>query len=474
MDFAKSTGLMLLPSRGRVTTNLPRFFAAAKATGMTIPGAVVIDADEYAANAEAYDLLDLPSGWTVHVTQSTCTAEATNQAYRDLCDGLDWVAWGGDDLVPETQNWDRIMVEALLGWNLVCANDGYLSPAKSNGINFWSGDLLRAVGYFYPESLCHFYLDDVWEELGRVMNCRHVLMDVVTRHAHAAQTGRKDATFAKTNSCWETDEAAYIKWCNTDRVPAANRIGEMLLAYNIGVTKPDLSGTTLMIATPCGSGRYERLYVRSLLATLQMTKDLGATVNWFEMPYCSDVSLARNKLFGAFLRSGFTHLLMIDDDMGWNPQDIVRMLQLKRDFVAVAGPRKTFPPSYAVNVSDDFGNATPIHLRPDSTVIEVSEVGMAFTLLSRECAERMRAAYEDELSFRAPDGRTEYAVFNPIVTNHRYMSEDFAFCWRWRKIKGLVHVISDITLNHVGVNTWTGCWLEHLNAILETQMREAA
>ena len=474
MDIKTTTGLWLMPTRGRVNTNLPRFFAAAKATGMTTPGALLVDADEYAANSEAYDALDLPGNWTVHVVNASCTADATQQGYHDLCDGLSWIGWLADDLVPETPEWDRLVIEVLTGWNFVSSNYGMDAPAKANGATVWSGDLVRAVGYLYAPDLRHYYIDTLWEELGRLMNCWHVRMDVMMRHVHESQTGQRDATGSRVKSHWEDDEAAYIAWCNTDRIPSANRIGEMMTAYGIGTSKPDLSGVSLMLATPCGSGRYERLYVRSLIATLNVLKEYGATVNWSEMPYCADISLARNKLFGAFYRSKLTHLLMIDDDMGWQPQDIVRMLQLKRDFVAAAGPRKVFPPSFAVNNSDNDGNSLPIYVEAETSVIPVTEVGMAFTLLSRECALRMRAAYSAELGFRSADGREELGVFNPIVVDRRYFSEDFAFCWRWRKVGGHVHILSDVTLDHVGSHTWRGAWLEQLNAIQEQQTRRAA
>lgn len=470
MDI-NASGFWLMPTHGRAATNLPRFFAKAKETGMTTPGFLIVENDDYRADNEAYDALDMPDNWSVYLVDAGCCAAATEQAYIALCDTASWVGWLADDLEPETQGWDVKVVEALTGWNCVSTNDGMYGIEKFNGATAWSGDLLRAVGYIYPAGLTHFYFDTAWEELGLMMNIWTRLPDVMVRHAHTTKTGRVDETTIRTHKAWKTDEAAFTNWKNKERLAAANRIGDLLLQYGVTEALPSLSGIHVMIATPCGDGRYERLFMQSLFGTIEVLRQCGAVVNFAEIPYCSDIALARNKIFGQFYRSGATHLLSIDSDMGWSPADVVKLFGYKRDFVAVAGPRKVFPPSFAVRNTGDNGMALPLRQDGDG-LFEVSHIGMAFTLLTRDWADRMVQAYSD-LEYAGDDGRTDYAIFNPMVVRRRYMSEDFAACERWHALGGKVYVDASISLQHVGSFVWQGDWRSHLINEAAQQQRAA-
>ena len=468
-------GMWLLPTHGRVATNLPRFLAAAKKTGMSTPLGIVVDELEYVQHAEAYDALELPTHDSLIITvKGGNCATATEEAYREVCvpDGMKWIGWLADDLIPETHGWDVACIEALTGWNCVSTDDGMYQGEKFNGATAWSADLLAAVGYIYPAGLKHFYFDTAWEELGRLMNVWVKLKHVMVRHAHVSKTGAVDQTVEHTHKAWETDEAVFGKWKNEERLAAANRIGTLLMQYGVSEVLPDLSDMRVMIATPCGSGKYERLYVTALFGTIEVLRKCGATVNFIEMPYCSDISLARSKLFGSFLRSDATHMFCIDDDMGWKPMDVVRLFAYKRDFVAVAGPRKVFPPSFAVQNSDERGNPKPIQQEATTGLIEVTDIGLAFAVLTRACCKRVADAHP-ELIYMGDDGREEHAVFNPTVINKKYRSEDFSFCVRWRALGGKIHVDPNIALQHVGTFVWQGDWFSQLTADWKQQLAVA-
>lgn len=473
MDAEKTRGIWLLPTYNRPTTNLARFFTAAKLSSMTTPGAVLVDESDYAKNQPAYDALELPDNWTVHLVKGGCCADATRQGFAELfTDDMQWCGWLSDDLIPETPGWDVLVIDALTGWNCVSTNEGRDAPKKFNGATAWSGDLLRAVGYLYPDGLKHYYIDNVWEELGKLMNNWTCLMNVMVRHAHHSWTqDADDATVAHVQSVWFHDEPAFNRWLNNERLPAANRIGELLVEYGVSIPLPDLSHVRLLITTPSGDGKYDGLFTTSLFGTIALLRQCGAQVNFSEMKFCSDIALARAKIFGSFVRSDATHMMSIDADMGWKPQDVVRLFSHKRDYVAVAGPRKVFPPSFAVQNSDQAGR--PIPMRQDGAgLFEVSHVGMAFALVTKQWALRLISGYP-ELEFAGDDGRKEYALFNPMIVNRRYMSEDYSACERWRALGGKVYVDPIISLQHVGTYVWSGDWMGHLVASSNAQAAAA-
>jgi hypothetical protein len=462
---AFAPGFWILPTFNRATSNVPRFFKAAVATGMTTPGYLVLDRADYAKNKADYDALELPTRWEILIVDGGCCAKATQEALTTLMgtEPADWIGWLADDLIPETPGWDVRVIEHLNGYNIVSTADKAHAPEKFNGATAWSADVIRAVGYLFPEGMQHFYLDDVWEDIARIAGNWYCDMDVTVAHRHAGFAGgKKDDTFAHTKSRWANDDRVYQAWKSGGGLKeAAESVIALMANSGVRTLKPDLAGMKVMLATPCGSGRYEGGYVSSLMETMQMIRQYGGSCNWLQAPHISDISLARARLFGAFMVSDATHLFLIDDDMDWNAQDAIRLLMKGKDFAAVAGPRKVFPPSYAVNVSDDYGNPIPLRMDPETDMIEASGVGMAFTILTRACCERMAQAYRD-LEFAAADGRVEVAVFNNMVVNRRYLSEDYAFCHRWRSIGGQIWVAHDIALGHHGSSRWHGAWVEAL------------
>lgn len=228
----------------------------------------------------------------------------------------------------------------------------------------------------------------------------------------------------------------------------------------------DLSPYNLLIATPIGDGRPEDAYNVSLDNTKQLIRHHGGKVETFKTKYVSDIALARSKLFGAFLRNEqYSHMMMIDSDQDWLPEEVVWFLLLKRDFLAAVSVKKTCPPEFAFNAIGDDGKRWALTYETDTNVAELPFVGGAFVLISRHCAERMAQSYP-ELQYEVDPGTTEYAVFDPIILNDgltkRRLSEDYAFCYRWRKIGGRVEVKMDVNLGHTGSHRFSGTLLEHL------------
>lgn len=230
--------------------------------------------------------------------------------------------------------------------------------------------------------------------------------------------------------------------------------------------KPDLSNYHVLIASPMMDGKVDFVYHTSLIRTQELLEALGAKVQTLAAKYCADVSLARSKLIGAFLRlPSATHLLSIDSDMGWDEKDVVTMLLLKRDFLAAAGPKKQYPICFAYNLSDDNFNQIPMVHEIETNVAEVSEVGGAFVLMTRECCQKLVDGYP-ELQYHGDENVIEYALYDPIILKPkngpiRRLSEDYAICYRWRQLGGKIEVLLDVLLKHVGNHTFMGNLLDY-------------
>lgn len=191
----------------------------------------------------------------------------------------------------------------------------------------------------------------------------------------------------------------------------------------------------LLIATPCLDGKYERTFLLSLISTLWNLNKEGISVIWKDIPYCSDLSLARNKIFGEFYRNKqYTHLLMVDADMGWNGELVSNLLKMNLEFVASAGPKKKYPIEYCTTTANG-----------------ITYVGMGFVIINRECASKLVEEYQ-ELRFME-NNLEEYDLFKNVFVNGKRLSEDYSFCHLWGKINGKITLVN-LKLTHTGAHTY--------------------
>lgn len=467
--------MWFLPTRRRIA-EVRKLLQACKDTGFTYDGCLLVHADEVAELSADYAEIgvDFPN-WRVFKCATEGLASKCQEAWEYYGTFVNWVGIIADDNEPETHGWAETLVSRLNGWNIVSSNDGWQSEqGRIHGATVFSGDLLRAVGAIAPAGLKHLYFDNVWETLGKT-GCLQWALDVMVRHEHAdLKSKAMDSTTANVRSFWKEDEKRFQQWMRSERKDWEKRIVEHMKSCGVAMIDTDVTGVRLLIATPCASGKYERVYTKSLIQTILFLKECGAEVEWYDLPYCSDPPLARAKLFTTFLNSDFTHMIQIDDDMGWSPINVVQMLKLDRDFIAAAGPRKSYPPSFAVSHTDAHGRTQPVEQDLGTGVIKVSDVGGAFVMISHRCAERMAEAYKD-LEFQASDGRVYHDVYMPLVVNRRHIAEDFAFCHRWRAIGGEVHVLPQVRLAHVGSHTWEGAFSDFMvEQMAEIQEQQAA
>lgn len=192
------------------------------------------------------------------------------------------------------------------------------------------------------------------------------------------------------------------------------------------------------------------------------------------------VTRARNEMLVDFLIDPtLTHVIWIDADISFDPNDVMRLLRLDLDVVAAAYPVKSFmwpiyPPAGAARIErTDFERMStrfPVNIGPGLSgipdangVMEVAEAPTGFMVIKRRVFEALIQHYP-QLRY-VPDGRWSperaalcYRFFDVTVdeSTQRYLSEDYAFCHRWRAIGGKVFVDTTIELGHTGNHEFRG------------------
>lgn len=481
MSMDINAGVWLLPTKGRID-NLKRFLSASREMGSATSGLILVNEDELEANRGLYEAVKpyAPSPkWQIIGVKADSYGAAIRAVWPRIKD-MQWVGLVSDDLVPCSSGWDTGLVSSLQGWNMVSSNDGWqaqsadINRSRMHGATVFSGDLLREIGWLFPLGLKHIFHDDIFETIGRETNCWQIRPDILVKHLHEALEGVRGPTMDPTSLLWQHDQAVYKEWVEQEKDATVERVRSLMRRYGVRTMRPNLEGVRLMIATPSIDGKYEGNYVISLFQVMELMKQHGVPSQWSEERYTADVALARSKLLASFRRSNCTHMLMVDADMDFEPQSVMRLFCANTDFVAVAGPKKRYPLSFAANFTDDYGNPLNLQYDADSGTMEVSEIGAAFVLLSRNCVEKMCAAYP-ELEYIGLTGEVEHLLFAPQVWNKRVMSEDWSFCRRWKAIGGKVLMCPDIALGHTGHHTFRGSFKDAIEAqSAERQKLEAA
>jgi hypothetical protein len=166
-----------------------------------------------------------------------------------------------------------------------------------------------------------------------------------------------------------------------------------------------------------------------------------------------DIRLVRATILAKFLATDATDLIFIDHDVQWPGSTLVKLLDYPVDFVAAIYPQRKDPISYSIRWLDK----PDLWADPATGLLEVEGVSAGCLRLSRACCEKMVAAFPDSefYSAGAPND-TAWNLFGEYRQGRFLISEDLAFCMRWRDIGGQVWIDPEITMGHTGPKTFTG------------------
>jgi len=231
----------------------------------------------------------------------------------------------------------------------------------------------------------------------------------------------------------------------------------------------------VLLGTPCTQDGVTRQYLSSALA-LQKHCD---TLEWaLEVRTRADglVTRSRNVFASDLVRdASFTHLVMADADIGFEPTVVERLVRSGHPVVGACVPfRETrwervreveaITPGLLPEEIDSLAHRYAVSFEPPASggairakdgFLPARYIGGALLAVTREALVRMSESdmvdrYEScaPSSMGPSDGWT---FFDPLVDPETgaYLSEDYAFCQRWRATGGTVwaDVVSRVTHN---------------------------
>jgi len=237
----------------------------------------------------------------------------------------------------------------------------------------------------------------------------------------------------------------------------------------------------LVVATPCFGGQVSSIYASSIF---QLQRASRAKSNVDLKIHLRDgdalITRARANLVTLFLDDpAATHLLFIDADIGFTPEQVFRLIEAGADVVAGVYPIKRVNWDKAKramgNGRADLPAASLDYVleidNPDQVMVvngftRVRYAGTGFLMIRRHVLEQMCAhpnyaalQFFREHSHDALAGSpNRFALFESMVdrATGTYLSEDFAFCKRWTDIGGEIWADIQSSLDHVGPSVFHG------------------
>lgn len=227
----------------------------------------------------------------------------------------------------------------------------------------------------------------------------------------------------------------------------------------------DLKGNKVAISVPCYKGDVPVDWCVAFAQTQSILHAHGVR-SYLQVRMNSGLIHAiRNELVHTALRDpDTTHVLFVDDDIIWKPEDVLRMLAWgqKRPFVCGAYPARMDEPTFFVDLVPSPENKL---VQDDDGLLKAKGVPGGFMLLRRDVFENpaMRAQSPASKPTRG-DLKDElvYGFFDYIHEGLTGTGEDIAFCRRWTRAGGEIWIDPTIRLEHVGRKSYSHDFIQFL------------
>ena len=260
------------------------------------------------------------------------------------------------------------------------------------------------------------------------------------------------------------------------------------MSFEVKVSIEELRKRKLFLATPMYGGNCVGMYTRAVA-------DLAAICAKYQIPLQlyflfneSLITRARNYCADEFLRSDATHMLFIDSDIGFNPQDVLALLAIQDDesdydVIGAPYPKKCISwEKIKLAVDKGVADEDPNRLEkfvgdyvfnpkggqreiPIGQPVEVMEIGTGFMMIRRKTFDKYKEVFPnlhykpDHIRTEAFDGSREImAYFDCIIdpVSKRYLSEDYMFCYNVQKAGMKVWFCPWMQTQHVGTYVFGG------------------
>ena len=252
----------------------------------------------------------------------------------------------------------------------------------------------------------------------------------------------------------------------------------------IKINVDELKKNGLFVATPMYGGMCAGMFAKSCADLSALCTQYGIPLQFYFLFNESLITRARNYCCDEFMRGKLQHLMFIDSDIGFNPQDVIALMALqaqnpeKYDIIGGPYPKKCISwekiksavdkgmadkdPSVLDKYVGDYvfnpkGGTQQIAI---GEPCEVLEIGTGFMMISKKAMQKFTDTYKDQYMYKPDHVRTEHfdgtreimmyfqAEVDPVTK--RYLSEDYWFCQKAQQAEIKTWLCPWMKLQHVG------------------------
>ena len=250
----------------------------------------------------------------------------------------------------------------------------------------------------------------------------------------------------------------------------------------IKVPIEELRKKKLFLATPMYGGQCAGMFARSVADLTALCTHYGIPLQMYFLFNESLITRARNYCCDEFIRSDATHMMFIDSDIGFNPNDVLALLAMQSDesdYDIIGGPypKKTIAWEKVKQAVDKgFADENPNELErfvgdyvfnpkqgagsiPIGEPVEVLEIGTGFMMVRKQTRLKFAESFP-QYNYKPDHVRTEHfdgtreimqffqAEIDP--KSKRYLSEDYWFCQKVQELGMKTWFCPWMKLQHVG------------------------
>jgi hypothetical protein len=238
----------------------------------------------------------------------------------------------------------------------------------------------------------------------------------------------------------------------------------------------------LLVATPMYGGMCNGQYTLGMIQMVSVFTQARVPFQYSYMMNESLITRARNSLAHDFLATECTHMMFIDADIGFNPTDILHMINANKDIICGIYPKKEIdwlqvtnavqagvPPqelnkytgAFVVNLVGDAKSAQGDINQP----IQISNGGTGFMLIQRKVFETLIGkvpTYNNDMFLAVDTDRKQKVIHEFFATSidkdsgNRLLSEDYHFCKIARDAGFTVWAAPWANLVHCGAYNFSG------------------
>jgi hypothetical protein len=240
--------------------------------------------------------------------------------------------------------------------------------------------------------------------------------------------------------------------------------------------------TSIYLATPCYGGQCYISFMTGVLELQRACAERGVGLHVDLGGGDALITRARAVMAAKFLQSDATHLLFIDADIGFTADQVFRLIEADRDLIGGVCPLKRIDWNKARQAALDglkdiqaasvgyvvrfIPNETNSVELDDKGFGPVAYVGTGVMLVKRHVVQAVVEAHPERVAkmrdMAGVDQDQVTMIFDTLIESEtgELLSEDYAFCRRWRDLGGQIFADFHSRFTHSGHTTYSGSLID--------------